>query len=330
MKMIRKLGRSGIEVSALGLGCWAIGGQMYMEGKADSWGSVDDAESIRAIQKALDLGVNFLDTADAYGIGHSEEIIGKAIAGKRDKVVISTKFGYFGNESTRTLHGINISPDYIKRACEASLKRLSTDYIDLYLLHVWEISISDIYSVCDTLDNLTEKGKIRSYGWSTDLVGGANIFSERKNCSAIEHNLNVFNDAPELISLCEKNNLASINRSPLAMGLLTGKFTETSKLSKNDVRGAGYNWVPYFKDGRPEKEFLKILNAVKEILASKGRTLAQGAIAWAWGRSDNTIPIPGFKNIKQVEENAKAMGFGPLTMEQMIEIDKLINFIKGK
>jgi aryl-alcohol dehydrogenase-like predicted oxidoreductase len=114
------------------------------------------------------------------------------------------------------------------------------------------------------------------------------------------------------------------------MGLLTGKFTETSKLSKNDVRGAGYNWVPYFRDGRPEKEFLKILDAVKEILASKGRTLAQGAIAWAWGRSDNTIPIPGFKNIKQAEENAKAMEFGPLTMEQMIEIDKLIDSIKGK
>lgn len=325
MKITRKLGKSGIEVSAIGLGCWAIGGQMYMEGKTDSWGSVDDTESIHAIQRALELGVNFLDTADAYGIGHSEEIIGKVISGKRDKIVISTKFGYFGNKATRTLHGINITPDYIERACDASLKRLSTDYIDLYLLHVWEISISDIYSVCDTLDRLTEKGKIRSYGWSTDLVGGAKIFSERKNCSAIEHNLNVFNDAPELIYLCEKNNLASINRSPLAMGLLTGKFTGTSKLSKNDVRGAGYNWVPYFKDGRPEKEFLKKLDAVKEILTSKGRTLAQGAIAWAWGRSDNTIPIPGFKKVKQVEENAGAMEFGPLDKEQMIEINKLID-----
>jgi aryl-alcohol dehydrogenase-like predicted oxidoreductase len=325
MKITRKLGKSGIEVSALGLGCWAIGGQMYMEGKDDSWGSVDDAESIRSIQRAFELGVDFLDTSDAYGVGHSEEIIGKAIAGKRDKIVISTKFGYFGNESTRTLHGINISPDYIERACDASLKRLSTDYIDLYLLHVWEISISDIYSVCDTLDKLTEKGKIRFYGWSTDLIDGARIFSERKNCSAVEHTLNVFNDAPELISLCKKNNLASINRSPLAMGLLTGKFTKTSKLSKNDVRGAGYDWVPYFKDGRPGKEFLKKLDSVKEILTSKGRTLAQGAIAWVWGRSDNTIPIPGFKNIKQVEENAKAMEFGPLTKEQMTEIDKLID-----
>ena len=109
------------------------------------------------------------------------------------------------------------------------------------------------------------------------------------------------------------------------MGLLTGKFTETSKLSKNDVRGAGYSWVPYFKDGKPETEFLKKLDAVKEILVNKGRTLAQGALAWIWGRSSSTIPIPGFKTVKQAEENAKAMEFGPLDKDQIIEIDKLID-----
>lgn len=329
-KMIRKLGKSDIEVSALGLGCWAIGGQMYFDGKADGWGNVDDKQSIQAIQKALTFGVNFLDTADAYGVGHSEKIIGKAIAGKRDEVVISTKFGNFGNEATRTLHGINITPDYIERACDASLRRLSTDYIDLYLLHVWEISISDIYSVCDVLDKLVTKGKIRFYGWSTDLVEGARIFAQRKNCTAIEHNLNVYSDAAELIHLCENNNLASINRAPLAMGLLTGKFTASSELSKGDVRGAGHNWFPYFKHGKPEREFLGKLDAVKEILTSEGRSLAQGALAWIWGRSSCTIPIPGFKTGKQVEENAKAMEFGPLTEEQINEIDKLIKRVSIK
>lgn len=322
--MKRKLGRTGIEVSAVGLGCWAIGGQTYMDGKADGWGNVDDAESIRAIHRALELGVNFIDTADAYGIGHSEEIVGKAIAGKRDEVVISTKFGYFGNEATRTLHGSNTAADYIERSCDASLRRLSTDYIDLYLLHVWEISISNVYSVCDTLDKLVAKGKIRSYGWSTDLVGGAGIFAQRRNCSAIQHNLNVFNDAPEMIQLCQNNNLASINRSPLAMGLLTGKFTAASRISKEDVRGAGYDWVPYFKDGKPQPEFLEKLDAVKRILTSEGRTLAQGALAWIWARSDNAIPIPGFKSVKQVEENVKAMEFGPLSKSQTNEIDKIL------
>jgi aryl-alcohol dehydrogenase-like predicted oxidoreductase len=269
--------------------------------------------------------VNFIDTADAYGIGQSERLVGKAIAGKRDHVVISTKFGYFGNESTRTLHGFNVNPDYIERACDASLKRLSTDYIDLYLLHVWEVSISAVKCVCETLDKLLERGKIRSYGWSTDLVDGAKIFAERRNCSAIQHNLNVFNDAPELIHLCEDRNLASINRSPLAMGLLTGKFTASSTLSKDDVRGAGFEWVQYFKDRKPEPEFLKKLDAVKEILTSNGRTLTQGALAWIWGRSENTIPIPGFKTVKQVEENVKAMEYGPLTKSQMEEIDDILD-----
>lgn len=324
MKMIRKLGRSGIEVSAVGLGCWAIGGEMYMDGMADGWGNVDDKESIRAINRAIELGVNFLDTADAYGVGHSERIIGKAISGEREKVVISTKFGNFGNESTRTLHGININPDYIERACDASLQRLATDYIDLYLLHVWEIGISEIYTVCEALDRLVEKGKIRTYGWSTDLLDGAAIFARKENCSAIEHNLNVFDDSPELIHLCESNNLASINRGPLAMGILTGKFNETSKLPGGDVRGAGHSWVSYFKDGKPVPEFLTKLTAIREILTGGGRTLAQGALAWSMGRSKNTIPIPGFKNVKQAEENAKAMEFGPLTEEQMAEIDNLL------
>ncbi len=320
----RTLGRSGIEVSALGLGCWAIGGPMIFNGIADGWGDVDDAESINAIHKALELGINFLDTADAYGVGHSETVIGKAIAGKRDRVVIATKFGNFGNEATKTIHGINVAPDYIERACDASLKRLNTDFIDVYLLHEWNLSVSDVDSVCTTLDKLVKKGKIRTYGWSTDLVGGAKLFAERANCSVIEHCLNVFEDAPQLVKFCETKNLASINRSPLAMGFLSGKFNAESLLSKNDVRGAGHSWVPYFKDGKPVPEFLKALDSVKEILTSGGRTLVQGALAWIWGKSGNTIPIPGFKTVKQVEENAKAMDFGPLTQDQMNEIDRIL------
>lgn len=156
------------------------------------------------------------------------------------------------------------------------------------------------------------------------MVDGAKLFAERANCSVIQHSLNIFGDAPELVKLCESNNLASINRSPLAMGFLSGKFTVESLLSKDDVRGAGHTWVPYFKDGKPVPEFLKKLDSVKEILASNGRTLVQGAIAWIWGKSYSTIPIPGFKTVKQVEENAKAMDFGPLSQEQMKEIDSIL------
>jgi len=321
---IRKLGRSGIEVSALGVGCWGIGGPFVFDGKSDGWGDIDDGESIKAIHRAFELGINFLDTSDAYGIGHSEEIIGKAISGKRNEVVIATKFGFFGNESTKTLHGINIAPDYIERACDASLKRLNTDHIDVYQLHVGDLSISDIESVCTVLDKLVKKGKVRTYGWSTDLAAGAGLFAKRSNCSAIQHTLNIFDDAPQLINLCERQSLASINRSPLAMGFLSGKFTAESLLSKDDVRGAGHSWVTIFKNGKPLPEFLKKLDSVKEILTSNGRTLTQGALAWIWGRSGCTIPIPGFKTIKQVEENAKAMDFGPLSQDQMDEIEQIL------
>lgn len=324
-KFQRTLGRSGMKVSPLGLGCWAIGGPMIYNGMADGWGDVDDAESIKAIHKALELGINFLDTADAYGVGHSEEVIGKAIAGKRDQVIISTKFGHFGNETTKILHGVNVTPAYIEKACEASLKRLHTDYIDVYLLHEWNIRMAEVDPILDTLDRLVAKGKIRTYGWSTHLVAGAMIFAERVNCSVIEHDLNVFNDAPQMIKFCEDKNLASVNRSPLAMGFLSGKFTEKSLLPEDDVRGAGHSWVPYFRNGKPAPEFLKKLEAVKDILTSKGRTPAQGALAWIWGKSNCTIPIPGFKTVKQVEENAKAMDFGPLTQNQIEEIERILD-----
>lgn len=309
----------------MGLGCWAIGGQFYFEGKPDGYGQVDDEESIRAIQQALDLGINFFDTSDAYGVGHSEKLIGRALAGRRDQAVIATKFGYFGSQDTKTLHGVNLSPDYIERACDASLKRLNTDYIDLYLLHVWEVSISELNSIGDTLDRLVAKGKIRSYGWSTDLLGGAELFSQRKNCVAIEQQLNVFEGSLDLVKLCEERNLASLNRSPLAMGMLSGKFSADSVLPKDDVRGAGFPWYEsLFKNGRPTQEALRKLDSIREILTSNGRTPAQGALAWIWAKSNVTIPIPGFKNVKQVQENAKALEFGPLTQAQVSEIEKIL------
>lgn len=318
----RLLGKSGIEVSPMGLGCWAIGGQFYMEGRIDAYGQTDDNESIKAIHAGLDLGINFIDTSDAYGIGHSEELIGKALEGRREKVVIATKFGYFGNAATKTLHGYNLDPAYIERACDASLKRLRTDYIDLYQLHVWDVSISELDSVTDTLDRLVANGKIRTYGWSTDLLNGARIIAQKENCSAIQQEYNLVKDDDRIVRLCEESNLASINRSPLAMGFLTGKYSMDSKLSKEDVRGSGFAWTEHvFKNGRPNEEAYKKLEAIRDILTSNGRTLAQGALAWIWAKSNVTIPIPGFKTVKQVEENAKAMVFGPLTKEQIREID---------
>lgn len=320
----RVLGRSGIKVSPMGLGSWAIGGQFYMDNKIDGYGETDDRMSIAAIQTALDLGINFIDTSDSYGIGHSEQLIGEAIKGRRSEIVLATKFGYIGSEATKTLHGYNVSPDYIERACDASLKRLQTDYIDLYQLHVWEISLSEIESVIPTLEKLVSKGKIRTYGWSTDLTSGARLFAEQQNCSAIQQQLNILEGNQDIIKLCEEKGLASINRSPLAMGFLSGKFKRDTMIPKDDVRGAGHSWVGIFKDGKPNPAAYDKLTAIRDILTTGGRTLVHGSLAWIWAKSGVTIPIPGFKTVEQIKENAKAMDFGPLSQDQMMEIDKIL------
>lgn len=321
----RILGRSGLEVSPMGIGCWAIGGQFFLDGKADGYGNTDDTESIKAVQTALDLGINFIDTADCYGIGHSEELIGTALKGRRENVILATKFGFVGNEATKTIPGVCYDPAYIERALDASLRRLQTDYIDLYQFHVGDVGVSDADAVIATLERLVAKGKIRFFGWSTTSLPAARFMAPHSGCTAIQHEYNILQESDEMVQFCEQQNLASINRSPLAMGFLSGKFNRDTRISKDDVRGAGHSWTEnIFKDGRPNEDVLQKLDAVREILTSGGRTLAQGSIAWIWGKSSSTIPIPGFKNIEQIEQNAKAMEYGPLSEAQMTEIDKLL------
>jgi len=322
----RDLGRSGIEISAMGLGCWAIGGPFWRGDVPVGWGDVDDNESIAAIHKALDLGVTFFDTADVYGTGHSEEVLARALAGHRSDVVIATKFSNVFDEATRQIIGADASPAYIRRACAASLKRLNTDYIDLYQLHNGGLSLEEAVGVRETLEALMSEGKIRAYGWSTDDPERAAFFAEGPNCASVQNQMNVFSDAPEMIAVCEKFNLASINRGPLAMGLLSGKYKADSKLAGNDVRGENApSWMQYFKEGKPNPLFLEKLAAIREILTADERSLVQGALGWLWARSSKTVPIPGFRTAAQVEENAKAMSFGPLDEAQLQEIDLLLD-----
>jgi aryl-alcohol dehydrogenase-like predicted oxidoreductase len=299
---------------------------MFWSGEVPvGWGEVDERESIRAIRRALELGVNFFDTADVYGTGDSEHVLAKGIEGRRDQVVIATKFGNTFDEAARQMTGANTSPDYVRQACEDSLRRLNTDYIDLYQFHLNDHDLGDAAQVRDMLEQLVDEGKIRCYGWSTDFPDRARLFAEGQHCAAIQHNMNVLDDAAEVIAVCEELNLASINRGPLAMGLLTGKYTAGSVLPSNDVRGEhSPSWLAYFNDGRPNPVWLQKLEAVRAILTSEGRTLAQGALAWLWARSPQTIPIPGFKTVAQVEENCGALHFGALTAAQMREIDGLL------
>jgi len=325
MVYMRKLGRSGISVSALGMGCWAIGGPFWSGETPVGWGEVDDEESIRAIQRALELGATFFDTADVYGAGHSERVLARALAGKRQQVVIATKFGNLFDEKTKQMKGTSGDPGYIRKACEASLRRLDTDYIDLYQFHDNGFPAEKAAPVRQTLEELVEEGKIRAYGWSTDFPDRAEVFAKGENCTSIQLQLNVLDDNPEVVALCEKHNLAAINRGPLAMGLLTGKYKADTRTASNDVRGEkSPDWLQYFKNGKPNPVWLKKVDAVRQVLTSDGRTLAQGALAWLWGRSEQTIPIPGFRTVAQVEENCGALQFGPLTKSQIDEIDKIL------
>lgn len=322
--LTRTLGRSGLEVSALGMGCWAIGGPFIgASGWPSGYGVVDDAESIRAIHRALDLGITLFDTANVYGAGHSERILGQALGQQRAKVLIATKFGNQFDEETRMATGILSDPRiHVRQACEASLRRLRTDYIDIYQFHLGDYDLERAVEVRDMLEQLVSEGKIRFYGWSTDDPERAHLFAQGPHCVAVQHTLNVFEDNPAILKVCEDDNLASLNRGPLSMGLLTGKYTARDQIGEQDIRNSSLAWNPFNAERMPG--LLRQLDKVRQILTSDGRTLAQGALGWLWARSGRTIPIPGFKTVQQVEENVAAIRFGPLTRQQMTEIEQIL------
>jgi aryl-alcohol dehydrogenase-like predicted oxidoreductase len=328
-KFTRKLGRSGIEVSAIGMGCWAIGGPWTLDGNQAGWSVVDDTESMRAINRAFDLGVNFFDTAANYGAGHSEYLLGKAFNDKRDQVIIASKFGYRVDEVKKEVtsyaakEGESDVASHLRRDLEQSLSRLQTDYIDVYQLHVWGLSVERALGVRLVLEELAKEGKIRTYGWSTDRPDAIRTFATLPNCGVVQQQLSVLDGNIELLHLCEELNLASINRGPLGMGLLTGKYAPDSSFKSDDVRN-NMQWHPGFKDGHPTQDWLNKLAAIREVLTSNGRTMAQGALAWIWGKSKVTLPIPGFRTVAQVEENCKALDFGPLNASQMAEIERIL------
>lgn len=318
----RKLGRSQIQFSAIGLGTNTIGGPSWdpsvRENLPIGYGDVDQKEAIRAIQHAVSLGITFFDTADEYGCGQSERLLGEALSGKREQVVIATKFGYTFNEATREITGTEASPAYIRQACEASLRRLRTDYIDLYQFHLRDYPLERAGEVLQTLEDLVREGKLRYYGWSTDDPERARFFAQGDHCAAVQHRLNILIDNPSILAVCDQYDLASINRIPLLMGVLSGKFTANTQLPENDVRSEFFKHSPFLDD-------LKRLEAIKATLTARGHTLPQAALAWILARHSRTIPIPGFRTVQQVEENAKTLELGPLSQDQMKHIKEILD-----
>lgn len=307
------------------MGCWAIGGPLWAGDQPLGWGDVDDDESIRTIHRALDLGITFFDTASNYGAGHSEKVLARALAGRRDQVVIASKFGNVFDEATRQATGQNDTPEFMKTSLEGTLRRLNTDYVDLFQFHINFAPLDRALDLIEPLEELVRQGKIRAYGWSTDDPERAETFAKAgAGCAAIQVNLNVLEDNAEVIRVCEQQDLASIIRGPLAMGLLTGKYHDGRTIAGDDVRGKSPGWLRYFNDGVPAPEFKARVDAVHEALTVGGRTLAQGSIAWLWARSPGTVPIPGCRTVAQIEENAGALEHGPLSPDELAQVEALL------
>jgi aryl-alcohol dehydrogenase-like predicted oxidoreductase len=312
-----------MRVSALGLGCWAIGGPYTSTGRPAGWGEVDDEESIRAIGRAFELGVTLFDTADAYGCGHSERVLGRALAGRRDDVVIVTKVGNRFDEQTRTAGGSDLSPAYLRRACEASLRRLDTDRIDVYLIHNGFAGPEDVPAVIDVLEELVAAGKVRWYGSSVSDPAIVRAMAEGPHMVAVEHELNVLRGELETLSVAEDLGLASLNRTPLAMGLLSGRYRPDALPAADDVR-RNSPWWDFFDESGAMERWLERIADVRAELTADGRSLVQGALGWIWGRSAATLPLPGFRTVAQVEENVGAAEYGPLPAERMERIRKIL------
>jgi aryl-alcohol dehydrogenase-like predicted oxidoreductase len=309
----------------MGFGGWAIGGPFFSpDGEPFGWGEVEDDESIAAIRASFDAGVTLFDTANVYGTGRSEEVLARALAGRRDQVVLATKWGNTMLPETRVLDEPDGSVANMRRSLAGSLQRLNTDYVDLFQFHLNDYAGPEVDDLREALEDLVRAGKIRAYGWSTDHVDRARQWLGGPNYRAVQAEINVLADNPAVIREAEQNGLACLNRGPLAMGLLSGKYTADSRIGNGDIRNLSPDWLRYFDDGVPTAEFLSKLDAVRDILTSDRRSLVQGAIAWLWARSEVNIPIPGIRTVDQARENAAAMDFGPLTSPQMEEIEQLL------
>jgi len=306
----------------LGMGCWAIGGPFYHGNESLGWGAVDDAESVRTLHAAYDHGIRIFDTAAVYGAGHSERIVGKAL-GAREECIIVTKFGLKFDESSRNLMGPESNPAAVLPAIEESLRRLQRDAIDVCLLHLNDLSIAEAGLLFTEMNKACEQGKVKSFGWSTDYPDSIKAMSDQKNFIAVEHCLNVFVDSPQNAVL--ESGLIPLIRSPLAMGVLTGKYTKETRFAKDDNRSRDEAWRDYFVDAAVDPTHLSNLEAVRECLTIGGRTLTQGSLNWIMAKSPSNIPIPGARIPAQIIESARAVEFGALPENTMIEIEKLIN-----
>ncbi len=311
------------DIARIGMGCWAIGGPFTAGTESWGYGHADDEQSKQTIHAALDAGIQLFDTAPAYGAGHSERLLGHALKGRHDAVIV-TKLGLAIDESKRQILGEQTEPDSVAVAIEGSLERLQRERIDVMLLHLNTLSVEKAEGIFAELEKAVQAGKVGTFGWSTDFPNSIEQTAHGEFYNVVEHGMNIFMDVPTIQNTVRKHDLTALIRSPLAMGVLTGKYGPDSVQPENDIRSTDAHWMEYFDKGRPSADYLANLNALRELLQSDGRTLAQGALCWLLAKETFNVPVPGARTPEQAIENAGAIQFGPLDDNAMQEIERLL------
>lgn len=313
----RILGKTGLAVTEIGLGLWAAGG--------DEWGPTDDNAILDTIDYCLDAGINFYDTADVYGLGHSEELLGKAMHGRRDRFIVATKIGWVGFDDD-TQQSVYNTVDKLIAGVESNLRRLQTDYVDIIQNHI-DFREANMEVFLEGFQRLQRDGKVRAYGLSTGDFPYLQAFDHDGQCATLQVDYSILNRTPEadVLPYCQQHNIGVIVRGALAMGILTGKFDANTRFGAGDFRQRWHD------DPAEHQVYLDDLAKVERLRPlATGRSLAQLALQFTLAHPAVTTVIPGAKTVRQMQDNLKAGLLEPLTADELGQIEAIVPIGGGR